>query len=112
MIVKCEVSEHRLEWYNEKGECKTAEKSVLRCVFDEKYIECISVDEDMVWVLDENGNNCCELRNSDSLYIMYIQKHPRFGIGVVASVKNESDDWKDVYLVYNESKFDIATNAR
>ena len=112
MIVKCEIIQNHLKWHNENGNVNASELNVSKFIFDDNNILGISPAEDVVWVLDENGKCCCELKNSDDLYIMYIQKHPRYGLCVVASVKNEAEEWKDSYLTYNDMNFEIISNAR
>lgn len=79
---------------------------------DEKTILIMNEARDKVIVLDEKGNEISEIFNSESVYLMYLQKHPRFGIGIVASIKDENNHWNDKFLAYTNRKFVPVVNSR
>ncbi len=67
---------------------------------------------DQVVVLDESGKQIDVLNNSDKVYLMYLQKHPRFGITVVASLQDENGNWSDKYLSWTSKRFEVVSNSR
>lgn len=72
----------------------------------------LSKDRSELVAIDENGNVICKLNNSDNLYLMYLQKHPRFGLSVVASVKDENNNWSDKYISLVGDEFKVMSVSR
>lgn len=112
MIKRCELINSCVEWIDSNDEHRKYGDDILKVVYDDSYIECILKNEDVVFVIDEFGKQCCELKNTSDLYIMCIQKHPRLGLSVVASIRDESGIWKDMNMVFDGNKFSAATKAR
>ena len=65
-----------------------------------------------VIALDKNGERVGEISSCESVYLMYLQKHPRFGLSVVASIKDEDGKWQDKYMSFSSGKFEIVSNSR
>ena len=102
MIVSCEIVEKHVEWLLDNGEkVKITDYSAESVVNDESMVLIMvrKDKDDNVIVFDEYGTKLYVLENSDSFYIEYIQKHPRFGLVVVASEKI-GNKWKDGQYCY------------
>ena len=79
---------------------------------DDKFILILDESLDKVVVLDDKGKQIEELSNSDEVSITYILKHPRFGLSVVASIKNEKGEWNDKCLSFTSDGFKVISNVR
>lgn len=79
---------------------------------DGKYIFSMDDKGEKVSVFDKNKEKLAEISNSDEIYLMYLQKHPRFGLTVVASIRDQNNNWNDSYLAFHSGKFEIVSNAR
>lgn len=79
---------------------------------NDNYIFSMDDKGEKVSVFDKNKEKLAEISNSDDIYLMYLQNHPRFGLTVVASVRNQNGDWDDSYLAFRSGKFEIVSNAR
>lgn len=115
MIVSCEIVEKHVEWLLDNGEkVKITDYSAESVVNDESMVLIMvrKDKDDNVIVFDEYGTKLYVLENSDSFYIEYIQKHPRFGLVVVASEKIDNK-WKDgQYCYMKNAGFICQTNSR
>lgn len=115
MIVSCEIVEKHVEWLLDNGEkVKITDYSAESVVNDESMV-LIMVRKDKgdnVIVFDEHGTKLYVLENSDSFYIEYMQKHPRFGLVVVASEKIDNK-WEDgQYCYIKNAGFIRQTNSK
>ena len=81
-------------------------------IFDDYRILVMSEDRKKVMVLDERGNQLNEISNTESLFLMYLVKHPLYGLSIVSSVKNEDGKWVDYYLTYTDAGFVPTTESR
>ena len=81
-------------------------------IYDESNILIMNSSRDKVITLDEYGNQAGSVNSTDSVYLMYLQKHPRFGLSVVASLKDQNGNWSDKYLSWRECDFKVVSNSR
>ena len=112
MIIDCKVNQNKIELLTDKGVQSITEYNVSKVIFDEHNILCISFVEDTVWLLNDEGKCICEISNTDNVYIMYIQKHPRFGLCITASINDGNNNWQDQYLTYINGEFRTVSIAR
>ena len=104
MPKKIDLTNGKLTWTNDSSSY-VVDIDNGTFINNDSFIMIMNENRDKVIVLDENNNNVCELCNSESIYLMYLQKHPRFGLSVVASVKDDKDDWTDKHISLSDNKF-------
>ncbi len=81
-------------------------------IFDDDTILIMNNTRDRVIALSETGEHMAELDNSYIIYLMYLQKHPRFGLSVVVSIADQNGNWSDKYMSWVSGKFEIVSNSR
>lgn len=111
MITDVEVSDDALTWQSD-GYNYQAALCKGTYIYDNDHILLMDEGRSKVVALNEKGQIIKELENSNELFLMYLQKHLRFGLTVVASLKDREDGWKDYYLALKSNKFEKASKAR
>lgn len=111
MITNVEVSDDILMWESNGSNYQT-HLSKGTYIYDNYNILLMDEGRSKVAALNEKGQIIKELENSNELFLMYLQKHLRFGLTVVASLKDREDGWKDYYLALKSNKFEKASKAR
>lgn len=74
-------------------------------VCDDYHVLIMSEDRKRVLVINESGNRVDEIHNTDDVYLMYLIRHPQFGLSIAASVKKQDGEWRDRYLTYTKRGF-------
>lgn len=115
MIVSCGIVEKHVEWLLDNGKKVTITNYNAESVINDESMVFIIIrknKDDNVIVFDEYGTKLYVLESSDSFYVEYLQKHPRFGLVVVASEKIDNK-WKDGQYCYMKGTgFIRQTNTR
>ena len=100
-----------LTWVNSRKETVKKEYNEASYITDFETIVVLYDNDSIAVALNENGEEICNISNSDEVYLMYLLDHYMYKLCVAASVK-EKDVWRDVYLRFNGKEFVIASNAR
>lgn len=111
MITNVEASDDILTWQSDGCNYQTA-LCKGTYIYDNDNILLMDEGKSKVAALNEKGQIIKELENSNELFLMYLQKHPRFGLTVIASLKDSEGSWKDYYLALKSNKFEKASKAR
>lgn len=111
MITNIELVNDKLSWINDSEKIELM-ISAGTYINDERNVLIMNSTRNEVIAYDERGKQIATIGNTDSLYLMYLQKHPRFGLAVVSSVKGEDGAWKDKYIALYRGKFEEMTNSR
>ena len=79
---------------------------------DDNHILLMNDARNSVIALDRKGKQVGEISSSNSVYLMYLQNHPRFGLSVVVSIKDDDEKWQDKYMSFTSGKFEVVSNSR
>ena len=94
MINNYYVNNNTLCW--EVGENKIVKQyekiNAVICNETELLVYCIACGIESVILLSHDGTQLAQMSATDELYIMYLQKHPRFGLCAVCSSREKQDE--------------------
>ena len=111
MITNIELVNDKLIWTNDEKKIELF-IPVGTYINDERNVLIMNPARNEVIAYDEKGAQVATISNTDSLYLMYLQKHPRFGLAIVSSIKEDDGSWKDKYIAFYEEKFEKISTAR
>lgn len=111
MITNVKVADDIMTWQSDGKNFQTSLNKGTY-IYDNNNILLMDENRSKVIALNEKGKIVKELKNSDKLFLMYLQKHPKFGLTVVASLMDKENNWKDHYLAFTSNYFEKASKAR
>lgn len=111
MIQIIDINQSAFEWMDENKNRHQIHIDGGTYIYNEYSILYMDAKRENVSAYNEKGQLTRTLKNGDDIYLMYLQKHPRFGLCVVVSIK-EDDNWKDIYLSFQNNEFIKVSNAR
>lgn len=111
MITNIELVNDKLLWTNNEEKIELS-IPVGTYINDERNVLLMNPARNEVIAYDERGTRVATISNTDSLYLMYLQKHPRFGLSIVSSIKDDDGLWKDKYIVFGKETFEEISTAR
>lgn len=115
MIQHFKIDGSTLQWETGAITVNKIHKKVHSAINNEKevLVFCEDTGHDVVILYSNEGMPLATMSSSEEFSIMYLQKHPRFGLCAVCSVKGLNDTWDDRYFAYDGvSSFTMKTFSR
>lgn len=100
MFNDIEVKEESLEWINNNNKVSVQVKDLKQYMIEKEYLLCLICEDRSfpeIVVIDKTGNYHFLISSADDFIIRFLENHKDYGIVVVVSIKDEHENWKNVY---------------